>query len=243
VPNCIFCGTSPTTNAHIFREQWIEQLFPGVAPYRHWHQRDGDKPLDVAWEKRKPDLKVNSVCVDCNSGWMNRLDHDAEDLFLTEAALGLAIKLTRHRDKKILARWCALVGALCDQTQDEPTLTTTVHRSIYDGEVPDGTLIWLLRTVPPPWEATGWALAREMQLKLPTFHNPHAYLVTFGINHFVAQVVVLPKGASEIVTIDRSRNASLLRQLWPPPLTPFFWPPPETLRWDQIEVLADTFQV
>ena len=76
---CIFCGASPTTNAHIFRRAWIEKMvYPGGENFTHRHIRRGEGGFDQTWSPRGFDIKVNCVCVRCNGEWMERLDLDEE---------------------------------------------------------------------------------------------------------------------------------------------------------------------
>jgi hypothetical protein len=238
---CIFCGTSPTTNAHIFRKAWIDKVFPGTGTFRHRHVRRHIEGFDRTWEADEVDLKVNSACDSCNSGWMNRLDDQAEAVFLDHAVRGYDVRLDRMDDKALVARWCALIAVLTDQVQQERVLGPDEHQALFQGEVPEGTLIWLLRTEPPAWQINLFVEPRGLQFNDPSAHPGHAYLVTFGINHLVAQVFVPTERTPKGVEVDRSGNASILRQLWPAPLTPFIWPPPNSVVWEDMPKLSDAF--
>ena len=157
MPGCIFCGKSPTTDAHILRKGWIDDVMPLVREFRHRRGED-DTPerLKGDWSKTTIDLKVNSACQTCNGGWMNRLDHAAEDLFLTHAVTGYDVKLAFMEEKTTLARWCALVAALFDQTLNPPRFPKRVHEAVYVGQVPDDMQAWLFRTQPPEGRDLAW---------------------------------------------------------------------------------------
>jgi hypothetical protein len=236
---CIFCGTSPTTNAHIFRKGWIEQVYPGAEGFGHRHQRHGEGGFDVHRVTPQIDFKVNRVCESCNGGWMDRLDHAAEDLFAHAAATVAAnLRIDKHADKELLARWCLLIGVLFDQMQANPVVSKRVHRELYEDRMPDNVFVWLLRTDPPEWEVTGFGEPSE--LREVATNAPHAYLVSFGVKHLVAQVYVADD-AMPAMSFDRSQNASILRQLWPAPMTPFIWPPPLAFKWEERDRLNKMF--
>src|SRR4051812_13761085 len=91
---CIFCGSRGISNAHIFRKEWIDYLFPQPGnPYGHLRRGHMAGSEDSQWLSWAVDFKVKDVCRTCNSGWMNELDHAAEDVLATRAAIGLDIKL------------------------------------------------------------------------------------------------------------------------------------------------------
>jgi len=72
--------------AHL-SERVVLQMFPGLGKLTHRYTRRGEDGFDKPWEKDEPDIKVKCVCQECNGGWMDRLDHKAEDLFLTRASM------------------------------------------------------------------------------------------------------------------------------------------------------------
>jgi hypothetical protein len=238
---CVFCGSGPTTNAHVFRKRWIEEIFPGTNPLPHRHVRRGTHGFDKHWTRNEPDIKVNCACSSCNSGWMNQLDHAAEELFLTASATGHAVKLGLHRDKQTLALWCCLVASLLDQTQRSPVVPSSSRRAIANGDVPAGAAVWMFRTDPPDWQVHVSAESRTVAFT-DALDDPLAYCVTFGIHHLLAQVVLPTATGSEGLTYRRNGDPALSRQLWPDPLTPLFWPPPVYVPWEQVPELSDTFR-
>jgi hypothetical protein len=172
---------------------------------------------------------------------LDRLDHDAEDLFLTRAVLGHPAKLGLQKEKETVARWCVLVAVLFDQMKRVPTLDADVHKALYGGAVPDGTRIWLTRTDPPPGSLKIWGEPREWRLKDGT-QPLNAYFMTFGINHLIVMVFVPTKRTPQGIEFEVGRNVAILRVLRPDTLMPFIWPPPQTLPWDQVEELKNAFQ-
>lgn len=246
MPGCIFCGTSPTTNAHVFRRGWIDEIMPRAGAYRHRRGGRDDSPLQLPgdWIKNGVDLKVNAVCDACNSGWMDRLDHAAEDSFLTHAVLGYQVKLSRMSEKETLARWCALVATLIDQTLRPPTIPKRVHETLYREETPEDMQAWVFRTEPPDGRDILWGGPRHLTVSAQmrssgVLHTHDVCFVTFGVLQFVAQVVQPTEAAAAEGRLVRRGGDAFTRQIWPAPFTPLFWPPPETLRWEDAIDLPD----
>ena len=116
------------------------------------------------WTNKTIDLKVKSVCQDCNGGWMHRLDLAAEDAFLTHAVIGYPVKLALMEEKITLGRWCSLVATLFDETLNLLTYPQRVHEVLYAGDVPEDMQAWLFRTQPPGGRDLAWGGNRHVTL-------------------------------------------------------------------------------
>lgn len=245
---CIFCGASPITNAHIFRKAWIDEVTPRARGFRH---RRGPRaqvpgPGQREWIKDAIDLKVKAACNDCNSGWMERLDLAAEEAFLTHAVLGFDVKLALMSERTTLARWCALITVLLDQTLRPPTVPRRHHMSLYDGEIPEGFQAWIFRTQPPEDRDVVWTGSRHLTLtgrmrRSGVLHTNDFYFGTFGVLQFVCHAALPTEATATGVKLFR-RPTGEAREVAPPPLTPLIWPPPETLSWEDALELPDQMQ-
>jgi hypothetical protein len=245
---CIFCGRSPTTDAHIFRKGWFKTLFPHVGRFRHVHTRsEGEDPFETEWRKTSADFKVNCACDSCNSGWMEKLDLAAEELFATSAALGYPVRVESSADRHTLARWCLLVAALFDQAQRPPRLGEPVHHALYRGDIPPDIGVWLAATdFPEADEPLARAHAKDwgQELQEPEgtetlseparSHTAQGYFLTFGVLRLLAQVFVPLEQTGRGVAARRIGNAAAIRPLWPDSLKPLDWPPPESIPREQI---------
>jgi hypothetical protein len=243
---CIFCGKSPLTNAHIFRRGWMDGLVPGAARFRNRHIRTepGAEPHDKSWPAKQADVQVKAVCARCNDGWMDKLDHAAEDMFATAAAQGRDAVVASPIDRCTLARWCTLIAVLADQGQASPRVGSEVHAQLYAGDLPAGVRVWLVRTEPPvgdPDAPDAEIVIADMDLKNDEVSG-YAYFVTFRVLHLIAQVFIPTKRTPEGIEFERRVNERLVRQLWPDLLATLIWPPDETLPWDDFNDFTQAFR-
>jgi hypothetical protein len=190
------------------------------------------------WIKDAIDLKVNSVCESCNGGWMDRLDHEVEDMFLTHAAHGFDVKLASMAQRATLARWCALIATLSDQTNRPPVVPERIPAIIYAGEVPEDMSVWLFRTEPPDGRDIIWKANRHLTItaerRSGVTDSLDFHFVTFCILQLVVHVAQPTEWTSSGVRIWQTGTRSLgfSRTLWPSEFTPLIWPPPNTMRWE-----------
>lgn len=224
----------------------MDELVPGVARFRNRHIRTEPEtePLDNTWRTGQAGVQVKSVCEQCNSGWMDRLDHEAEELFCTMAARGDATVVADPLDRYTIARWCVLIAILCDQGQAQPRIGHETLAQLYAGKMPSGVRVWLARTEPPlsdPDVPDAEITIADMDLESDDLAG-HAYFVTFRVQHLVVQVFVPTKRTPEGIQFARVANERLIRQLWPDTLTPLVWPPNETLAWGDYDAFTRAFR-
>jgi hypothetical protein len=182
------------------------------------------------WETREADITVKCACKVCNNGWMDRLDKATERVFLSAAVKGEACRVDDLAEQYELARWCSLIAVLMSQTQRNPTVENQTAAAVRQGAVPVGVRIWTFRTEPRGSGHVYWAVGSKRQ-DLGHASDVNAYFVTFGLNHFGAQVFMPTSRTPVGLKFQRGRNERVLRRLWPSPEQPFVWPPP-TIPWD-----------
>jgi hypothetical protein len=237
---CIFCGQSPVTNEHIFSRDWLETLMPATDRFVHRHLREeraDDDSFDVLWRKDEFDVKVKCVCRDCNSGWMNDLDKEAEP-FTTPMAMGLETTLPTLRTQTSVAAWATKLAMMCDHTQRVPVVESAAHKAFYETRTPvTGSTIWLARTRPEGFTAG----ARSVSWAMGEGRTTNAYFCTIDVNHLVLQVFIPRSDTPEGWGFDRSKNVAFVRQLWPPGFTKIVWPPPGIVPADKMENFARAF--
>jgi hypothetical protein len=140
---CVFCGGRPTTNEHVF-PRWLERFLAEDRRQRLELTRYGEGGYDVALDKIGLDIRVNSVCAECNNGWMSSLEGDSINV-LTPLIAGLDdVVLLSLPEQRQISLWATKTAMMADQTQAVPLLSFAqrsrlrTHRAI-----PGGTRVWI----------------------------------------------------------------------------------------------------
>jgi hypothetical protein len=223
---CIFCGTSPTTLAHIFRRAWLaEVVMPSPAPFRHHHVREGEGAFEKFWLARESGLAVNCACGRCNNAWMDQVDRAGEAI-AEPMVRGEVVTIRTMREQYVLATWATLVLVLFDQTQAAPIIESVQHQALREQRRPlRDSAIWLARTRSSEPTVNGWP--RTWRLEAPRSGiDTHSYFCTFRVNDLVVQAYI-PVGEAPTqaeMGFDRGPNAHLIAQLWPPNYEVVKWP-------------------
>jgi hypothetical protein len=181
---------------------------------------------------------------------MEALDLAAESVFVDAAARGRSAKILRPADKQTVARWCVLVATLFDQGQAQPRLDSTFHRAFYRGVIPEGVGVWLASVAADDTAPVAFAFIKDLISEDEDGADllPPAYFVTFGVGQLVVQVMIPFSSAPTTTRVRRHlsggslRSGGVLRTLWPDPVTPLVWPPPEQLAWADMEEFTRSFQ-
>jgi hypothetical protein len=149
-----------------------------------------------------------------------------------------------------VARWCVLVATLFDQGQRQPRLDARFHHAFYRGAIPEGVGVWLASVVPDDTAPIAFAFIKDLISEDEDGADllPPAYFVTFGVGHLVAQVMIPFSSAQTNTRVRRHtsggilRSGGVLRAIWPDPVTPLVWPPPEQLDWSDMNEFTRSFQ-
>jgi hypothetical protein len=221
VTECLFCGSAGGTKEHLLSTAWLERLMPNAGPYNFKHTTtDQGHEREFAYSKKRPEVVTRGVCAACNNGWMNTLDLDAQPMLTTMVA-GQKLSIEDLLNKVLIANWITKVAILVDSMQPSEAALASDHASwLFDHRVP-----------PPGWHI--WLAAmrqiadHQVTIGGFTLMRPEGrgYLGTIGVNHFVAQVMVLPP--AEPVGTHPSEGQVV--NLWPPSDVPLGWPPSRPL--------------
>src|SRR5690554_6219251 len=102
---CLFCGsTGPMSREHVM-PRWMAKLFPDLAEvdYIRAFQASGGDEAEHTRPGRPFDQTVKDFCVDCNTGWMARLEVAAAPI-LTPLVMDEPRSLSAL-DQETLAIW------------------------------------------------------------------------------------------------------------------------------------------
>jgi len=97
---CVFCGQLKASKEHVY-PKWLRSLqapYDGVISVVETPQGNQVRPTQVPFG-----ITVNTVCRDCNTGWMHDLEEATRPL-LTRMIRGQLCELTLT-DQHLLAQW------------------------------------------------------------------------------------------------------------------------------------------
>ena len=118
--DCFFCGRhGKPTREHVIPRWLAQYLDNDIGVDGGLWIRSGEplERLPLIW-RRRTDLILRRVCASCNSGWMSRLESDAQQ-FLRPLIAGETIKLT-PTSRLVLSRWALKTAAVLGPLQRAP---------------------------------------------------------------------------------------------------------------------------
>jgi hypothetical protein len=224
VTKCLFCAKPGATREHVLSLAWLTRVMPSTGAYKFDRMAEDQGRVNrQRYERRKPEVVRRAVCSTCNNGWMNELDQGTQPV-VTAMIMGNRVAIADVVNKTSVAAWICKVSLLVDSMQEvEGALASSHAHYLYAQRVP-----------PPGWRIWLAALDRfdEHHVTLGAFTlvrpQGRGYLGTIGINHLVAQVMVLPAEEAD----GTHPMPKHVVPLWPPTAEPTTWPPLEALHDD-----------
>lgn len=143
---CVFCGQLKASKEHVY-PKWLRSLqapYDGVISVVETPQGNQVRPTQVPF-----DITVNTVCRDCNTGWMHDLEEATRPL-LTRMIRGQLCELTLT-DQHLLAQWVYKTVLMIHEQSRAASLVPPEHfKSLFKARVPPaGTAIWLATQTAP----------------------------------------------------------------------------------------------
>lgn len=241
---CIFCDKNSGSREHMW-PAWIHRLL-GKKAIRH---KVGSGPL-----KQLPnaEVKVRTVCGNCNGGWMSRLEVAATP---TVGAMlqDIATPLDEEQQKTIAA-WAVKTAMVFDSIKgrQSPDVFYTreeclaMHERL---EIPNRTRVFIGRIDGSHLGAYGTDLG-----KLTTDGSPSGKGMAFTliVGHLVIQVVTIHNAEAfkdvEITGVETKGENwdEVLMSIWPEERTAAVWPPKSTFTLsgqNNIEHLMDRWRI
>src|SRR6266536_2852762 len=196
--SCVFCGRRPLTREHIF-PFWLRDAVGGVGVATNYMTDGGEawpsvgEPLTYQrqWRANEAGIVARCVCGECNSGWMNDLDHGVKER-LVPLVGGAAEELDAGARQR-LATWAAKIGILLENTRGVSDLTRRRalippkrQRELFELRLPPScSQIWLAQVrplVPGAWWRTSPVPLAAFDVEAARFYGaPNASLTTFAI--------------------------------------------------------------
>ncbi len=252
-PRCQFCGgENPISDEHVF-PKWIGKLLPPAPSERSHVKTSLRRALNPKTRTEITDAivhrkmagpaqsrTVRRFCVDCNNGWMGRLEEKAMPV-LTPLICGDQPTLSAE-NLLAIARWAGLKAIVGEYTVEASRCISDSQRDLF----------FKTQTVSEGWTVE---LAANAQFSSPKYWHNHWYPATSTFAPFAdsTQTTALFIGHLFIyfrstTALDRSGRVHSykpfpeLTRIWPQPCTEIDWKEQfPTPPW-RLEVIADSLR-
>jgi hypothetical protein len=234
---CIFCeGGGKLTKEHVI-PKWLGPVLLEARPptgrslggklFTHrFNPGPNDDSPPREWSIDEVDLVTNSVCEECNNGWLHDLETKARPV-LTRLVMGETADLSTD-EQKTVATWSYRTALLFQLLRAERVRAIPLDRF---------RELFALRR--PPTEARVWLGAAKGDSAMhETSTEVNMVNVQHEVSGFFSAVALanllilcagkLSPGPEQIQAGSRGRTSSTIR-VWPASLRPARWPPPVVL--------------
>jgi len=186
---CIFCGDERVTREHIYRRAWIEWLAPNAESFTTTRAAGEGRAEPVnTWESRDLDVVVRCACADCNNGWMNRLDEQAEEM-LKLLCRGEVVVRVVDAALPLLATWATKMALVMECLFPRFIVPQEARDHLRREQRPHPSVrIWVATM--ETWNGETRTTPMSLKSGPEVGGLEQAYLVTFRMLHLVIQVVV-----------------------------------------------------
>lgn len=237
---CVFCGSSPVTNEHVF-PRWLNRYLPSDRRQQLEQARYGEDGFDFERPSIGLDFRVRKVCTACNSGWMARLEDESIPI-LDPLIRGLELQIVTRRQQRAIAVWATKTAMMCDLTQAQPLLRVDQRRRMRTHRaIPGSTRVWLgaCRELNPI--VINQTVRIDMtNLDSPSTPFPDGFYAPIKIGHLCLYVYF---AQTDVVVRHLPIYHLGLARIWPRRGGDIAWPPPGMpTDGREFEVFADAFQ-
>lgn len=231
----MFCGaTEGRSKEHVLRRKWrtlLDETEPVPLKVDHTYS-DGRRPHTDSWVGKRYEAQVRDVCRECNSGWMERLETEVEDLVL-RLATGWKGVVTAD-ERAALGRWLAKTNFVQERLDRSANSSTLIQRQAVMRNEVVPWFAWLLSPLQPHDEGfrtrSTPILARHAS-RVPTPFGPvdasfrwRVSTVVIRQVHFLS--VYAPNPAAWAYALSQGRGAVLKHWDEENPPGPITWPSP-----------------
>jgi hypothetical protein len=130
---CVFCGRAGGSDEHVFAD-WITDLLPGEGPFTSGG--DGRRTK----QSSRLAIITRSVCRECNTGWMSRLEAKAQPL-LTPPIQGQPVSWSAA-EQETVAAWTLKTAIALDSSHEERYAPVEHGHLLHQtGSVPTGVQV------------------------------------------------------------------------------------------------------
>lgn len=172
---CVFCGQSGKITLEHLIPSWMTS---GEQTSRHLHVRESGGPdyehRQHIREGRARDLAAKAPCDECNSGWMNDMDHGILDILGPQLLKGKKVRLTKAK-KVALAAWAVkyvLMNQLTHESGRRFAIPDREYTRFYDERTPGSLIRLWAGYMEPPGQQGGPVLTFADYSLNKTYHDP-----------------------------------------------------------------------
>ncbi|HEY3549617.1 MAG TPA: hypothetical protein VGK69_00975 [Gaiellaceae bacterium] len=232
---CVFCGSDKNLTGEHAVPLWISRLLISEGPIKH--ETGQDRPT---WEGRYVEARAKRICVECNNGWMSRLENAVQP-FVGQLVKPTKGRKTIHRrsEKRNLALWIYKTALMMQLATGGPTpIPESAYRYVGEHKSPPPlTRVWFgLFNLPKAERHVADAEFRRLtsyrstHLDLQTADGTafRGYAAAFHIAYLGAYVFGYDSGFGEYV-VHAPGFRDLLIPVLPDTGASLYWPPPKSL--------------
>lgn len=245
---CAFCGESGVTKQHVWPD-WLKKIVPREGE-SHWQYLTS---INLSYpgtaivqpdfqQKRGPTgaMKIRNVCMQCNGGWMSKIEQDSKPIVTTLINLQEAqVDLPKQ---KLIAAWATLLSVMGEYTDLRTQSIPAEHRYFLKNSLqpPVGWRIWIGSYQGSQWKQRyrhhGFqCFSPTCTPAKPGFNTQFSTFVIGGLLLHIASTA-LPNADFNF----SDPSAMGLNQIWPPQAA-FSWPSFPILSDGEANEVADAF--
>lgn len=222
MPDCRFCGAdAKLTGEHVFPD-WIRRATGGDGG-AHYFRRKADGTVDQ-WQTLAYKTKVKDVCLDCNSGWMSKIEAAVIPI-LTPMIFESAAAELREPESKHVATWAVLRSLVVPLASGPDDLPIEYYRTLHHhGSVLPNSAVWLGHLEGTD-ARTAFFLGVTLDANVGQDRNkPAGYVATMAIGELITRVLILDPRIGDLGPVSNGNYDESLVRVWPN-VDEASWPP------------------
>lgn len=223
---CSFCGKRAKSVEHAW-PLWLLALIAAVGTRSGTEAQFGPDGTPIRYWQG-PEITVKGVCVNCNTGWMSRLESEAK-LILASMMSDIALPLTPET-QSLLAHWSVKTAMVFDLFSSARFYSDSERQQLrISMTLPENTRVWLGRYGQSNLLC---GEARHLHKNKTQAHNPfgNGYVTTIIARRLIVQVLTIRRkpefrSFKAILHTKAGPWKRSLIEVWPTAEKTLTWPP------------------
>lgn len=237
---CVFCGRPADTAEHVL-PCWLRSAVEADGQIAKNRVRT-ERGLRRQWAALAFDTAVNSVCRECNNGWMSRLEESAKPL-LQPMIVGGPQHTFDPREQELLAKWAMKTGLMVSLTVGATKIPAAHFDYLFRSQrPPDNFRIWIARC--SRGQPAVFYLFQPFHFEKRTSDGQTSrsdhYVFTLRLGELVLQGYGRDRPLPRF-DIEHEPSHPFVTRIWPRRDQHVEWPPRETIGSDDLLTFAGRF--